>query len=89
LAAYISDRRHLAPVFAFPPSYPAGAATPRRWSGLARAAVTGLAGGLLACAGCLVDVERGEVRRDQVALVRGDRITAIQPATTKSRPARG
>ena len=72
---------------------------PRRSSGLARAAVIGLAGGLLTCvgrtaaaqepaliairAGRLVDVERGEVRRDQVVLVRGDRITAIQPATTK------
>ena len=68
---------------------------PRRWSGLARVAVAGVAGGLLACAGHaaaaqeppltairagrLVDVERGEVRRDQVVLVRGYRITAIQP----------
>ena len=72
---------------------------PRRWSGLARVTVTALAGGFLACAGRvaaaqepsliairagrLVDVERGEVRRDQVVLVRGDRITAIQPATVK------
>jgi len=34
-------------------------------------------------AGRLVDVESGEVRRDQVVLVRGDRITAVQPATAK------
>lgn len=34
-------------------------------------------------AGRLVDVENGEVRRDQVVLVRGDRITAVQPATAK------
>ena len=34
-------------------------------------------------AGRLVDVERGEVRRDQVVLVRGDRITAVQPASAK------
>ena len=34
-------------------------------------------------AGRLVDVERGEVRRDQVVLVQGDRITAIQPASAK------
>jgi imidazolonepropionase-like amidohydrolase len=32
-------------------------------------------------AGRLVDVDRGEVRRDQVILVRGDRISAVQPAT--------
>ncbi len=31
-------------------------------------------------AGRLVDVDRGEVRRDQVILVRGERIQAIQPA---------
>ena len=34
-------------------------------------------------AGRLVDVERGEVRRDQVILVRGDRIAAVQPASAK------
>jgi imidazolonepropionase-like amidohydrolase len=34
-------------------------------------------------AGRLVDVERGEVRRDQVVLVRGDRITAVQPASAR------
>jgi imidazolonepropionase-like amidohydrolase len=38
-------------------------------------------------AGRLVDVERGEVRRDQLILVRGERIEAIQPGTT--RPPRG
>ena len=31
-------------------------------------------------AGRLVDVERGEVRRDQLILIRGERITAVQPA---------
>jgi len=72
---------------------------PRRWSGLARIGTAALAGGVLAGAGRaavaqepaviairagrLVDVERGEVRRDQVVLVRGDRITAIQPGTAK------
>jgi imidazolonepropionase-like amidohydrolase len=30
-------------------------------------------------AGRLVDVERCQVRRDQVILIRGDRITAVQP----------
>jgi imidazolonepropionase-like amidohydrolase len=34
-------------------------------------------------AGRLVDVERGEVRRDQVILVRGERIEAIQPAAAR------
>jgi imidazolonepropionase-like amidohydrolase len=34
-------------------------------------------------AGRLVDVERGEVRRDQVVLVRGERIAAVQPASAK------
>lgn len=34
-------------------------------------------------AGRLVDVERGEVRRDQLILVQGDRITAIQPGSTR------
>src|SRR6185312_6429277 len=34
-------------------------------------------------AGRLVDVERGEVRRDQVVLIRGDRITGVQPAAAK------
>ncbi len=32
-------------------------------------------------AGRLVDVDRGEVRRDQTILVRGDRISAVQPAS--------
>jgi len=32
-------------------------------------------------AGRLVDVDRGEIRRNQVILVRGDRIEAIQPAS--------
>ena len=34
-------------------------------------------------AGRLVDVERGEVRRDQVVLVRDGRIESIQPATAR------
>lgn len=34
-------------------------------------------------AGRLVDVVRGEVRRDQIILVRGDRIEAVRPATVK------
>jgi imidazolonepropionase-like amidohydrolase len=34
-------------------------------------------------AGRLVDVERAEVRRDQVVLIRGDRIAAVQPASAK------
>ncbi len=34
-------------------------------------------------AGRLVDVDRGEVRRDQVVIVRGDRIAAVQPASAK------
>ena len=38
-------------------------------------------------AGRLVDVERGEVRRDQLIVVQGERITAIQPGS--SRPPAG
>ena len=34
-------------------------------------------------AGRLVDVERGEVRRDQLIVVRGDRIAAIQPGSAR------
>jgi imidazolonepropionase-like amidohydrolase len=34
-------------------------------------------------AGRLVDVERGEVRRDQLIVVRGERIETIQPGTTR------
>jgi imidazolonepropionase-like amidohydrolase len=34
-------------------------------------------------AGRLIDTDRGEVRRDQVILIRGDRITAVQPASQK------
>jgi imidazolonepropionase-like amidohydrolase len=34
-------------------------------------------------AGRLVDVERGEVRRDQLILVQGERVTAVQPGSTK------
>ena len=70
---------------------------PRRW--LARVAIAGVAGASLAAApgragaqepaltairaGRLVDVERGEVRRDQVILIKGDRITGIQPASAR------
>jgi len=34
-------------------------------------------------AGRLVDVERGEVRRDQVILIRGERIESVQPGTAR------
>jgi imidazolonepropionase-like amidohydrolase len=34
-------------------------------------------------AGRLVDVARGEVRRDQVVIVRGERIMAVQPASAR------
>lgn len=34
-------------------------------------------------AGRLVDVERGQVRRDQLIVVRGDRIAAIEPGTAR------
>ncbi len=34
-------------------------------------------------AGRLVDVVRGEVRRDQLIVVRGDRIESIQPGSTR------
>ena len=34
-------------------------------------------------AGRLVDVERGEVRRDQLILVQGERITAVHPGSTR------
>ena len=68
---------------------------PRRRSGLALAALAGLLAGGAARAGAqepaltairagrLVDVDRGEVRRDQVVLIRGDRIAAVQPASVK------
>src|SRR6476469_108073 len=59
-----------------------------------RLAVTALAAGCSAPAataqavtairaGRLVDVERGEIRRDQLILVRGDRIEAIRPGGDK------
>lgn len=34
-------------------------------------------------AGRLVDVDKGEVRRDQVVIVRGERIEAVQPGTAR------
>jgi imidazolonepropionase-like amidohydrolase len=34
-------------------------------------------------AGRLVDVERGEVRRDQLILIQGERIIAVQPGSTR------
>jgi len=34
-------------------------------------------------AGRLVDVDKGEVRRDQMILIRGDRITAVQPGSAR------
>ncbi|HET6576749.1 MAG TPA: amidohydrolase family protein [Gemmatimonadales bacterium] len=66
---------------------------PSRWSGLAlvvlAGGLAGTAGGAAAQepplvairAGRLVDVDRGEVRRDQLVIVRGDRIAAVQPAS--------
>jgi imidazolonepropionase-like amidohydrolase len=36
-------------------------------------------------AGRLVDVERVEVRRDQVIIIRGERIAAVQPGSTRER----
>jgi imidazolonepropionase-like amidohydrolase len=35
-------------------------------------------------AGRLVDVEKGEIRRDQLIVIRGDRIEAVQPGSTKA-----
>lgn len=66
----------------------------RRWSRLALVTLTGLLGiaararaqesALVAIrAGRLVDVESGEVRRDQVVLIRGDRVMAVQAAGAK------
>jgi len=66
----------------------------RLWSRLALVTLMGLLGiaararaqepALVAIrAGRLVDVESGEVRRDQVVLIRGDRITAVQAASAK------
>src|SRR6185437_10513775 len=66
---------------------------PGGWTWLALAALLSLAPGgvgraaaqqpaLTAIrAGRLVDVDRGEVRRDQIVLVRGERIAAVQPAS--------
>ena len=67
----------------------------KHWAGLARVGLVGLvaatAGRAAAQepsltairAGRLVDVVRGEVRRDQVVLIRGERITGVQPASAK------
>jgi imidazolonepropionase-like amidohydrolase len=35
-------------------------------------------------AGRLIDVSRGEVRRNQLLLIRGDRVEAVQPGSTKA-----
>jgi len=35
-------------------------------------------------AGRLVDVERGEVQRDRLIVIRGDRIESIQPGSTRA-----
>jgi imidazolonepropionase-like amidohydrolase len=51
-------------------------------AGLVRTAV---AQGVTAIrAGRLVDVEKGEIRRDQLIVIRGDRIEAIEPGSTKA-----
>ena len=34
-------------------------------------------------AGRLIDVDRGQVRRDQLVLVRGERVESVQPASAK------
>ncbi len=62
----------------------------KRWGGLAALVlVVGGAAGAAAQdvtairAGRLVDVERGEVRRDQLIIVRGERIESLQPGATR------
>jgi imidazolonepropionase-like amidohydrolase len=55
-------------------------AAPYCWSVAAAQSVTVIR------AGRLVDVERGEIRRDQLVLVEGERIKAIQPASAKIPP---
>ena len=61
-----------------------------RWSWLAAVALMAGGPGLSAGqdvtairAGRLVDVEKGQIRRDQIILVRGDRIESIQPASSR------
>ncbi|MBA3257867.1 MAG: amidohydrolase family protein [Gemmatimonadales bacterium] len=63
------------------------------WGGLA--ALVLLAGGTAAAeaqtvtairAGRLIDVERGEVRRNQLIIVRGERIESVQPGPTRIPP---
>src|SRR5919197_104919 len=45
---------------------------------------TGAAQGLIVIrAGRLIDVEQGQIRRDQLVLVRGGRVEAVQPGSTK------
>ncbi|HEY7637791.1 MAG TPA: amidohydrolase family protein [Gemmatimonadales bacterium] len=51
---------------------------------MAGVARTGLAQGVTAIrAGRLVDVNKGEILRDRLVVIRGDRIEAIQPGTAK------
>jgi imidazolonepropionase-like amidohydrolase len=60
----------------------------RSWLAVAGVTVclvrTGVAQGVTAIrAGRLVDVDKGEIRRDQLILIRGGRIEAIKPGSTK------
>ncbi len=62
----------------------------KRWGGLAALVlVVGSAAGAAAQdvtairAGRLIDVARGEVRRDQLIIVRGERIESVQPGATR------
>ena len=67
---------------------------PRRWSRLALVTFAGILGRVPAAtsqepaviairAGRLVDVDGGQVHRDQVVIVRGERIVAVQPASAR------
>ena len=84
----------MAPVVAFSPRTPQeppcrgdrrlGSRPPRSSSLLAAGAAHAQEPAVIAVrAGRLVDVDQGEVRRDQVILIRGDRIEAVQPASAR------
>jgi len=63
------------------------AASAAVWPRVAAAQATASPQVIAIRAGRLVDVERGEVRRDQLIVVQGERITAVQPGST--RPPKG